>query len=363
MNYSSQQKLCILFGERLIPCKKFFQLVELFDSVDELLSNFEKNARIKDILGGFYEALRSDIREHYVDKIIAEMTDNNVHAITWYCSEYPESLRNVDEAPYVLFCKGDLTLLNKDCLSVVGTRKVSSYGRRIATDFTKILCENFVIVSGLAYGVDSLAHEATLAEHGKTIAVLGSGILNIYPPANENLAERIVNNGGLIISEYGLHETPMPYHFPHRNRIVAGLSRGLLVCQAPQKSGTLSTVELALDQGKDVFVVPGEIYDSSFAGSNRLIKSMQGACVTTPRDIEDYYGLNVPEIKKQFVQLSFDEQRIVDAMSLGAKTFDQLVIETQITPSELNFLLANLELRSIIARLSGNLYRLYGGIE
>ena len=363
MNYSSQQKLCILFGERLIPCKKFFQLVELFDSVDELLSNFEKNARIKEILGGFYESLRDDIRSNYADKIISEMTDNNVRAITWFCGEYPESLRNVDETPYVLFCKGDVTLLNKYCLSVVGTRKVSSYGRRIAPDFTKILCENFVIVSGLAYGVDSLAHEATLAEHGKTIAVLGSGILNIYPPANESLAERIVNNCGLIVSEYGLHETPMPYHFPHRNRIVAGLSRGLLVCQAPQKSGTLSTVELALDQGKDVFVVPGEIYDSSFAGSNRLIKSMQGACVTTPRDIEDYYGLNVPEIQKQSVQLSFDEQRIVDALSLGTKTFDQLVIETQITPSELNFLLANLELRSIIARLSGNLYRLYGGIE
>lgn len=363
MNYSQEQKLCILFGERLIPCKKFFQLIDLYGNVAELLENFDKNNLIKDILGASYNTVCGDLKSNYVERIISEMTANNVSAVTWYSDGYPDSLRDVDEPPYALFCKGDVTLLNKACLAVVGTRKASSYGKRIATDFTRILCEHFVIVSGLAYGVDSIAHEAALSEHGETIAVLGSGILNVYPSANENLAERIVNNHGLIISEYGLREYPMPYHFPHRNRIVAGLSRGLLVCQAPQKSGTLSTVELALNQGKDVFVVPGEIYDSSFAGSNRLIKSMQGACVTTPRDIEEYYGLDKTQVEKQVIQLNFEEQKIVEILSVGAKTFDQLVVETQIAPSELNFLLANLELRSIIARLSGNLYRLYGGIE
>lgn len=363
MIYSPQQKLCILFGERLISCKKFFQVVDLFDNIEELLSRFDSNVQIREILGNSYSAICRDLKSNYVDKVIDEMIANNVVAVTWYCDDYPNKLRDIDEPPYVLFCKGNTTLLNKDCLSIVGTRKVSSYGRRIATDFTRILCENFVIVSGLAYGVDSLAHETTLSEERETIAVLGSGILNVYPPTNENLADRIVNSGGLIVSEYGLRETPMPFHFPHRNRIVAGLCKGLLVCQAPQKSGTLSTVELALEQGKDVFIVPGEIYDKGFAGSNSLIKSMQGACVTTPRDIEDYYGLNTIEIKKQAIQLNFDEQKIVDTLLSGTKSFDQLIVETQIPPSELNFLLANLELRSIIARLSGNLYRLYGGIE
>ncbi len=364
MMYSQQQKLCILFGERLVPSKKFFQIVDLFENIDELLSSFGNSKQIADILGNSYNDLLKDIKQNAADKIIAEMTANNVYAVTWYCKDYPETLCDIDEPPYVLFCKGNINLLSdSNCLAIVGTRKVSSYGKRAATDFARILCEHFVIVSGLAYGVDSLAHETTLKENGKTIAVLGSGILNIYPATNENLAERIVHNKGLVVSEYGLRENPMPYHFPHRNRIVAGLSRGLLVCQAPKKSGTLSTVELALEQGKDIFVVPGEIYDSGFAGSNTLIKSMQGACVTTPRDIEDYYGLYSEPVKKQAVQLTFDEQKIVDLLSSGAKTFDQIVIETQITPSELNFLLANLELRSIIARLSGNLYRLYGGIE
>lgn len=363
MIYSPQQKLCILFGERLIASKKFFQIIDLFDNIDELLLNFDKTPQLKDVLGVSYNTIRDDLQRNYVDKIIDDMTANNVAAVTWFCCDYPTLLRNIDDPPYALFCKGNTALLNKDCLAVVGTRKVSSYGKRLATDFTRILCDNFVIVSGLAYGVDTLAHETTLSEDGETIAVFGSGILNVYPTSNENLAERIVNSNGLLISEYGLRETPFPFHFPHRNRIVAGLSKGLLVCQAPQKSGTLSTVELALEQGKDVFVVPGEVYDKGFAGSNSLIKSMQGACVTTPRDIEDYYGLNKPETKKQSVQLNFDEQKIADVLSTGAKTFDQLVIATQISPSELNFLLANLELRSIIARLSGNLYRLYGGIE
>lgn len=364
MTYSPQEKLCILFGERLVSVKKFIQVTQICDNLDLLTTEFTKNNAFKGILGdSLYNQLKKDLACNFVDRIIKEMTDNNVVAVTEYSNGYPNILRDIDEPPYILFCKGNIKLLAKDSLAVIGTRKVSSYGRRIATDFTKILCEDFVIVSGLAYGVDSLAHEAALSENQFTIAVLGSGIFNVYPSANERLAERIVNANGLIVSEYGLHETPYPFHFPHRNRIVAGLSKGLLVCQAPQKSGTLSTVELALNQGKDIFVVPGEVYDKGFAGSNSLIKSMQGACVTTPRDIADYYGIGRSSTKKQSVQLNFDEQKIVDALSIGAKTFDQLVAETQIVLGELNFLLANLELRSIIARLPGNLYRLYGGLE
>lgn len=352
-----------MFGERHISSKKFFQIVNLFDDIDDLLTEFRINNNIRDILGNSYNGLQNDLKHNAADVIIDEMTAADVIAVTWYSQDYPASLRDIDEPPYVLFCKGNVSLLNENCLAVVGTRKVSSYGRRIAVDFTRILCENFVIVSGLAYGVDTLAHETVLQEHGRTVAVLGSGILNIYPAVNLNLSKQIVDCGGLVISEYGLREEPFAYHFPHRNRIVAGLSKGVLVCQAPQKSGTLSTVEIALGQGKDIFAVPGEIYDKGFAGSNSLIKSMQGACVTTPRDIEDYYGVNKTEDKKQSIQLNFEEQKIADALSVGQKNFDQLVVETGITPSELNFLLANLELRSIIVRLSGNFYRLYGGIE
>ena len=166
-----------------------------------------------------------------------------------------------------------------------------------------------------------------------------------------------------MLTEYNVRSSPMPYHFPHRNRLVSALSQGLLVCQSPLKSGTSSTVECALMQGRDVFAVPGEIYDGGFSGNNSLIKSMQGCCVTTPRDILDYYGLGAAKEQKQSVQLNFDEQRIVEALSDGAVCFDVLVQKTGISPSELNFLLANMEIKSIIARLPGNNYRLYGGIE
>ena len=360
--YTSKEKLCILLGEYGLSSKKFFQLVDSVSDFDNPIAVFN-NATACEILGSLVNDVKSAFKKNAVDGILADMQANGVSVVTWFSARYPNSLRDINEPPYVLFCKGETALLNGRCLSVVGTRKASSYGRRVAADFTKILAEHFVIVSGLAYGIDSIAHETTLAEHGKTVAVLGSGILNVYPSSNERLADRIIETGGLVVSEYGLRAQPFTYRFPHRNRIVAGLSQGLLVCPAPLKSGTNSTVELALEQGKDIFAVPGEVYDAGFAGNNSLIKSMQGACVTTPRDIIDFYGLDCRAVAKTAVQLSFEEQRVVDALSEGPKTFDRLVTETSLTPSELNFLLANLELRSIIAKLPGNTYRLYGGIE
>ena len=361
--YTLSDKICAMLGEKGITAKKFFQLLSSLNDLDELPDVIADNKRLESLFGDSYVSVCKALKDCEQVRLFSDMERNGVEVITWFSDKYPSKLRDIDEPPYVLFCKGNVSLLNKDGIAVVGTRKISSYGRRVAADFTRLLADDFVIVSGLAYGVDSVAHEVTLQEQGETVAVLGSGILNIYPSANEGLAKRIVDNGGLVVSEYGLRAQPLAYRFPHRNRLVAGLAKGLLVCQAPLKSGTNSTVELALQQGKDIFVVPGEIYDSGFSGSNNLIKSMQGACVTTPRDIIDYYGLDNRLNDNKTVQLNFQEQRIVDALSLGGKTFDQLVVETSLQPSELNFLLANLELRSIIARLPGNTYRLYGGIE
>ena len=361
--YSIEEKFCILLGERLLSAKKFYNILNSFESVAEVIENFCMDTNIAKIVGENYAQLCDDWKSGRVDKIIEEMLVNNVVAVTCFSDDFPQSLTYIDDKPYVLFCKGDVSLLSSDAIAVVGTRKASVYGRKIAKDFTYALAENFTIVSGLAYGIDSIAHETTLEVGGKTIAVLGSGILHVYPTSNKSLAEKIVQKGGLVVSEYGLHETPMQYHFPHRNRIVSGLSHGLLVCQAPLKSGTNSTVELALEQGKDIFVVPGEIFDAGFAGSNKLIKSMQGACVTTPKDILDYYNVNCNQVEKQSYQFTIEEQTIVNVLAEnGQMTFDQLYVATQIPLADLNFMLANLELRSIIAKLPGNVYRIYGDI-
>ncbi len=361
--YTAEEKICILMGESGVSSSKFFQVWSLFDGAEDLTANFDKREEVKTILGGSYSAVSGALKKRQFDKSVERMYKYSVSAVTYFSSDYPETLREIDERPYVLFCKGNVKLLSSQCLAVVGTRKASSYGRRVTKDFTAVLSDYFTIVSGLAYGVDSIAHETTLEERGNTIAVLGGGLINVYPAANQGLADRIVQNGGLLVSEYGVEAQPFAYRFPHRNRIVSGLSKGVLVCQAPLKSGTNSTVELALNQGRDVFVVPGEIYDVGYGGSNSLIKSVQGACVTTPRDILDFYGLDRGESAKETYQMSIEEQAIVNALSVGQLSFDELVIQTGISPAELNFLLANLELRSIIAKLAGNAYRLYGGIE
>ena len=361
--YTLEEKICILFGENYVSATKFFHLWNLFDGAEDLVANFSRNKEAENLLGNVYSKLKVAIHKQAFDTIIDDMNKHEVFAVTWFSSDYPAQLKDIHDSPYVLFCKGNVKLLSSDCLAVIGTRKVSSYGRRVAKDFTAILSEYFTIVSGLAYGVDSIAHETTLDEQGATIAVLGGGILNIYPATNQGLADRIVANGGLIVTEYGLRIEPFPYHFPHRNRIVSGLSRGVLVCQAPAKSGTMSTVDLALDQGRDVFVIPGEIYDVGFSGSNRLIKTVQSACVTTPRDIVDYYRLDTKKVASASYQMSIEEQAVVNVLSRGQLSFDELITQTGIASADLNFMLANLEIKSIIVRLPGNMYRLSGGIE
>ena len=186
---------------------------------------------------------------------------------------YPERLRNIDSPPKELYCLGNLELLNyKNNIAMIGSRNCSSYGERVAKDFAYNLAkEDICIVSGLAKGIDSFSHIGALNAKGKTIAVLGSGLDNIYPKENIKLVEEIINNNGLVISEYPLGTKPLKYHFPARNRIISGLSDSILVVEARRNSGTNITVGFALEQGKDVFVIPGNIYSKTSDGTNFLI--------------------------------------------------------------------------------------------
>lgn len=186
---------------------------------------------------------------------------------------YPERLKNIDDAPKELYCLGNLELLNyKNNIAMIGSRNCSSYGERAAKDFAYNLAkEDICIVSGLAKGIDSFSHIGALNAKGKTIAVLGSGLDNIYPKENMKLVESIIKNNGLVISEYPLGTKPLKQHFPARNRIISGLSDSILVVEARKNSGTNITVDFALEQGKDVFVIPGNIYSKTSDGTNFLI--------------------------------------------------------------------------------------------
>ena len=186
---------------------------------------------------------------------------------------YPERLRNIDSPPKQIYCLGNLELLNyKNNIAIIGSRNCSLYGERAAKDFSFNLAkEGVCIVSGLARGIDSFSHIGALNANGTTIAVLGSGLDNIYPKENIKLVESIIKNNGLVISEYPLGTKPLKHHFPARNRIISGLSDGVLVIEARRNSGTNITVDFALEQGKDVFVIPGNIYSKTSDGTNYLI--------------------------------------------------------------------------------------------
>lgn len=186
---------------------------------------------------------------------------------------YPERLRNISSPPKQLYCLGNLELLNyNNNIAIIGSRNCSFYGERAAKDFSFNLAKNNVcIVSGLAKGIDSFAHIGTLNAKGKTIAVLGSGLDNIYPKENEKLFQDIIKNNGLVITEYPLGTSALKQNFPARNRIISGISDAVLVIEARKNSGTNITVDFALEQGKDVFVIPGNIYSKTSDGTNYLI--------------------------------------------------------------------------------------------
>ena len=194
--------------------------------------------------------------------------------------EYPEKLNNIYASPAKLYLVGDELVLNKPSIAIIGCRDASNYGKRVAFNFAYELAkEGFTIVSGLARGIDTYAHLGAVKANGKTIAVLGSGLKHIYPAENKELCSEIIKKGGAIITEYEPYTRPLPMNFPPRNRIISGLSNGVLVIEAKQKSGTLITVDHALEQGKDVFVIPGNITNINSYGTNELIK--QGAKLVT----------------------------------------------------------------------------------
>ena len=224
-----------------------------------------------------------------LDKYEEYMRKNDIELIHIYSEYYPEKLKELYDKPIVLYIKGNKELLNTFSLAIIGCRDYSEYGQKVAKDISYEIAKNGIAtISGLARGIDSIAHIGTLKAGGKTIAVLGSSIDNIYPKENVELANEIVKSGGLIISEYIMGSKIMKMNFPARNRIISGLSNGVVVIEAKRKSGTMITVDFALEQGKEVFAVPGNITNTNSEGTNELIK--QGAkCITSVRDILEEY--------------------------------------------------------------------------
>ncbi len=266
-------------------------------------------------------------------------------------TEYPLLLKEIPQPPFGIYVLGNLPPEEKITLAVVGTRKATSEGKELAKIFAAELAKHgFAIASGLALGIDAAAHEGCLEAGGHTVAVQGNGLDQFYPRLNDRLAKKILDSGGAIISEYHLHAPSLPYRFLERNRIVSGLSRGVLVIEAPRESGARVTARHALDQNRDVFVVPGPISHPNYVGSNQLIR--QGAeLVTKPDEILESFGIETANEKKAAANFETTEEKLIfealAKLSLPADV-DKIIEMTKLESSGVNRALTMLTIKNLI---------------
>ncbi len=278
-----------------------------------------------------------------------------VNTLTLKDSLYPDRLRELNGMPAKIYAIGNISLLNSDrILSVVGSRKYSPYGQTITRDLVyQVSSRNVVIISGLAIGVDGLAHQACLDAGGKTIAVMAGGLDSIHPTSHRNLALNILKSGGLLISEYSEGSPPLKQNFIARNRIVSGLCDALLVTEAGLKSGTLHTANFALEQGKSVLAVPGNINSPNSVGTNNLIKT--GASpVTDYSDILQALDIDDSEMNEQVFGDNSEETTILELLARGITDASELLTESNLDASKFNQTLTMLEISGKARPLGNN---------
>ncbi len=276
----------------------------------------------------------------------------DVQFLTWADATYPESLRTIAEAPPVLYVRGTLRPEDERALAIVGTRRATRYGADATRHIARELAEQQVtIVSGLAHGVDAAAHQGALAGRGRTIAILGTGIDRVYPADHHELAEAIAQNGA-VISELPIGAPPSAAHFPRRNRIISGLSLAVLIGEAPLRSGALITAEAALEQGKEVFAIPANIFNPMGTGGNQLIQ--EGArLVMTAQDILDELNLAhtrrvTREKTQQVAPGSSAEKTILELLQADPIHVDEIIRQTDLPAAEVIATLTLLELKGLV---------------
>lgn len=304
------------------------------------------------------------LRDAGADKLLLRLETLGIDFCFLGEDDYPGLLANIPDPPDVLFYRGILPQGRYRAISIVGSRRETRYGRNQAFSIGRDLAaQGVIVVSGLARGIDTAAHKGALEAGGKTIAVLGSGLNNIYPKENEKLAEEIIASGGAVVTELPPNTEPLAFRFPARNRIVSGLSQGLLLAEAREKSGTLITVGHALDQGREVFAVPGEVDSPSSLVPNRMIREGARLC-TCAQDIMEDMGWNdraAPSRQLSFqvgFELSDIQQPIIDALRHEDRSFEELLDLTGLDAAALSREITMLELEGAILVFPGRMYRL-----
>lgn len=331
-------------------------LREIFGSYENAWHKTEEEVRLAGINEKIVKEIK--IKKQFIDpdKEIKKLISSGMWILTDKDDNYPALLKTIAIPPPILYVRGKIQKL-KNPVAVVGSRKATSYGIQATKKFTRELsragCE---IISGLASGIDTAAHESALEEKGVTIAVLGSGIdtETIFPPSNRSLAERIIKNGGAIISEFPPGTPPLKHHFPQRNRIISGISRAILVTEAKERSGALITANLALEQNRDVFAMPGSIFSPYSSGPHNLLK--EGAALAlSGRQILDYLEINYTEPAEAENAFYNDKDEIGILKALDRPlTIDELVLKTGKGPAEISTAISLLELRGLVKKVGSS---------
>ena len=334
-----------------------------------LLNNFE---RLEDAwAAGPTELKSAGLEDHIVRKItesrseigpdaeIERLQEAGVVALRWDEPSYPARLKEIHDPPPILYCKGDLTDADEWSLAVVGTRRATPYGRQVAEEMSHQLAANGItVVSGLARGIDAIAHKAALDAGGRTIAVLACGLDVVYPPEHKKLAAQIPENGALV-SDYPLGTEPRGDYFPRRNRIMSGMALGTLVVEGDIKSGALITARLAIDQNREVFAVPGSVFSPQSRGTNTIIGRGEAKLVQTVEDVLEELNLTmVPQQMEmnELIPATDTEADILRHISKEPVHVDEVCRESGLPVSTVSSLLAMMELKGLVKQMAPMAY-------
>lgn len=293
-----------------------------------------------------------DLKSNVENKVM--FLNKEIQVITMQDKNYPKNLFELKNPPKKLYAIGNIELLNEFSLAIVGARKCEEESLNLAT----ILAENFVklgitIISGLAIGIDTAAHEGTLNSNGKTVAVLGSGFNKLYPKCNKELSEKIVDNNGLVISEYEPDTPPLKPNFVNRNRIIAALSSGVIVIEASEKSGSISTAKVAMNLKKKIFTVPGDRYNENFKGNNKLLVQGAKAVLEYGDVLKEYEKIVFKKIKKEkteAIDIPIEYINIYNCIKKKPKNVNQISLELAIPVQVLSSKLTFMEIERICER-------------
>ncbi len=364
------EKIYVWLAVSEIKLSAFQKLQKAYPDLIELVNVNEYKGKIADaIKKSDFERMLYTKQNGIVKRTNLMIEGQKISFIAYNESDYPECLLHIDDAPIGIFYKGNISLLKQHNIAVIGSRVCSRYGKEQTMRFAKSLVEvGFNIVSGLADGIDTYSVQAAIEAGNSPICVLANGLSKIYPAVNTNLAQKVLDSGGLLISEYHPEYTPKNYSFVKRNRIVASISDAVLVTEAGRNSGALHTVNYAVDLGKEIFAIPANCDSITGAGSNDLIKKYYCSCVTEPSEIIDKLKENIDLVKQvakkqepiqknvKHTNLNEIEQQIIDFVKFEDMHFDKILEKTKLDTKSLLVLLTMMEIRGLICKLPGNYY-------